>query len=115
MVMDMSRRIALIAGANIGVGGRTVIAPASDPHRLILAGRSIKLTKFAPDEIHNLGNPEAGAQAALRFIESTKRSHRGQFFTNSPPCSDLCYGTCRMPMKMPRERLSILSYGYGIL
>ena len=85
MVMDMSQRIALIAGANVEVGRRTVLALASDHHRLVLAGRSIELTKSTTDEIHNLGNPKAEGQAALRFVESTKPSHRGQFFANSPP------------------------------
>jgi NAD(P)-dependent dehydrogenase (short-subunit alcohol dehydrogenase family) len=85
MVMDMSQRIALIAGANVGVSRRPALALASDNHRLILAGRSIELTKSAPDEIHNLGNPEGGAKTALCFIESAKPPQRGQFPANSPP------------------------------
>ncbi len=85
MVMDMSQRIALIAGPNVGVGRRPVLALASDNHRLILAGPSIELTKSSLDEIHNLGSPEAEAQAAPRFIEPTKPSHSGQLFANNLP------------------------------
>jgi len=75
MVVDMSQRIAPVAGANVGFGHGTVLALFSNHRLLTLAGLAIELNKPAPDEIHNLGNPEAEGQAAENMKQISEIRH----------------------------------------
>ncbi len=56
--MDMSERVALITGANTGIGRITALALADRGYQLILAGRSLERTKPVLDDIRNLGKTE---------------------------------------------------------
>lgn len=56
--MDMDQRVALITGANTGIGRITALALADRGYQLILAGRSLERTKPVLDDIRNLGKTE---------------------------------------------------------
>ncbi|MFM7523924.1 MAG: SDR family oxidoreductase [Betaproteobacteria bacterium] len=54
----MNQRVALITGANTGIGRITALALADRGYQLILAGRSLERTKPVLDDIRRLGKPE---------------------------------------------------------
>ena len=56
--MDINQRIALITGANTGIGRITALALADRGYQLILAGRSLERTKHVLDDIRSLGKLE---------------------------------------------------------
>ncbi|MFM7633133.1 MAG: SDR family NAD(P)-dependent oxidoreductase, partial [Betaproteobacteria bacterium] len=58
MAMDMNQRVALITGANTGIGRITALALADRGYQLILAGRSLERTKPVLDDIRRLGKAE---------------------------------------------------------
>jgi retinol dehydrogenase-12 len=58
MAMDMNQRVALITGANTGIGRITALALADHGYQLILAGRSLERTKPVIDDIRRLGKAE---------------------------------------------------------
>jgi NAD(P)-dependent dehydrogenase (short-subunit alcohol dehydrogenase family) len=58
MAMDMNQRVALITGANTGIGRITALALADRGYQLILAGRSLERTKPVIDDIRRLGKAE---------------------------------------------------------
>jgi retinol dehydrogenase 12 len=58
MAMDMNQRVALITGANTGIGRITALALADRGYQLILAGRSLERTKPVLDNIRGLGKAE---------------------------------------------------------
>jgi NAD(P)-dependent dehydrogenase (short-subunit alcohol dehydrogenase family) len=55
MAMDMSKRVALITGANTGIGRTTALALADRGYQVMLAGRSLERTKPVMDDIRRLG------------------------------------------------------------
>ncbi|MBU3709040.1 MAG: SDR family oxidoreductase [Burkholderiaceae bacterium] len=58
MAMDMNQRVALITGANTGIGRITALALADRGYQLILAGRSLERTKPVLDNIRRLDKAE---------------------------------------------------------
>jgi NAD(P)-dependent dehydrogenase (short-subunit alcohol dehydrogenase family) len=58
MAVDMNQRVALITGANTGIGRITALALADRGYQVILAGRSLERTKPVLDDIHRVGKAE---------------------------------------------------------
>jgi len=56
--MDMSERVALITGANTGIGRITALALADRGYQVILAGRSLERSKPVLEGLSRLGKSE---------------------------------------------------------
>jgi retinol dehydrogenase 12 len=85
MAMDMNQRIALITGANTGIGRITALTLADRGYQLILAGRSLERTKPVIDDIRRLGKAEPlFFELRLDDLNSVRACANGVLATNLP-------------------------------
>jgi NAD(P)-dependent dehydrogenase (short-subunit alcohol dehydrogenase family) len=83
--MDMNQRIALISGANTGVGRFTALALADRGYQLILAAHSLERTKLVLDELGRLGKSEPLlVEQQLDDLESVRDCAAAELHTSLP-------------------------------
>ena len=83
--MDMNQRVALITGANTGIGRITALALADRGYQLILAGRSLERTKPVIDDIRRLGKAEPQFfELRLDDLDSVRACADAVLATNLP-------------------------------
>jgi NAD(P)-dependent dehydrogenase (short-subunit alcohol dehydrogenase family) len=85
MAMDMSKRVALITGANTGIGRTTALALADRGYQVMLAGRSLERTKPVMDDIRRLGKAEPQFfELRLDDLDSVRACADAVLATNLP-------------------------------